>query len=348
MKKLLYFFPVKTSFVAADHDILSKNYIVSSFYFKPLPKWKTPYYFLVQFIFILFKLHRAKVMFSHFSGYHSFLPALFSKLFKIPHYIVLNGTECNNFPEIHYGYLGHPLLFWFSKKSLQWSTRLFPVSKSLVSAEYAYTNTNFSSQGYMHFYKNILTPHTVIHNGISPHLFVIDPGIKKVECSFITVAAGLDHGKRRILKGLDLIVELAKLTPEYHFTFIGGKKPLDLDLPANITLMDFIPHDQLSPIYNKHQFYLQLSVSEGFGISVCEAMLCGCVPIVSNVGILPDLAGEHGYVLSEKNVEKLLSIVRRAISEYNHENTLDYRKHVMENFSMKLREEKLLEALATE
>src|SRR4249920_1936791 len=119
MKNLLYFFPRKTSFISADADILSKKYTVLSFSFKPLPKWLAPYYFLAQFIFIIFKLPWTKVMFSQFSGYHTFLPALFSKLFKIPHYIVLNGTECNNFPEINYGFIHQPLLFWFSKKSLQ-------------------------------------------------------------------------------------------------------------------------------------------------------------------------------------------------------------------------------------
>jgi len=105
MKKLLYFFPVNTSFVAADYKILSKKYEVSSFYFKPFPKWHTPYYFFSQFLFIIFRLHRTGIMFSQFSGYHSFLPALFSRLFNVSHFIVLNGTECNNFPEIKYGYL---------------------------------------------------------------------------------------------------------------------------------------------------------------------------------------------------------------------------------------------------
>jgi len=348
MKKLLYFFPVKNSFVTADYDILHKNYVVSSFYFKPFPKWHTPYYFFYQFLFIIFRLHRSEILFSQFSGYHSFLPSLFSRLFNIPHYIVLNGTECNNFPEIRYGYLMRPLLYWFSKKSLQWSTKLFPVSQSLVSAEYTYTTTKYMHQGYTHFYKNVNTPYTVIHNGISIQFFTIDPSIQRAENSFVTVAAGLEDQTRRIIKGLDLVIELAHMTPDYHYTFIGSQKPVELELPSNITVMDFVPHLELSAIYNRHKFYLQLSVSEGFGISVCEAMLSGCVPIVSEVGILPRLAGPKGYVLPFKNVDLLLSLVKKAVSDFNPDNSIVYRQYIMDHFQMSVREERLLSCIETD
>ncbi len=345
MKNLLYFFPRKTSFISADADILSKKYTVLSFSFKPSPKWLAPYYFLAQFIFIIFKLPWTKVMFSQFSGYHTFLPALFSKLFKIPHYIVLNGTECNNFPEINYGFIHQPLLFWFSKKSLQWSTRLFPVSESLISAEYTYTSTKYKLQGYTHFYKNINTPCTTIHNGISIEQFNIDPSIQRAAHSFVTVAGGLETSNRRLVKGLDLVIELAKMTPEHHYTFIGAHRTTGLGLPSNVSVMGLIPHHQLSSIYNRHQFYLQLSMTEGFGISVCEAMLCGCVPIVSDVGILPAIAGENGYVLHQKNVDLLSALVKQAISAYNPDHSDKYRQHIIDHYSLALREEKLLESI---
>lgn len=348
MKKLLYFFPVNTSFVAADYKILSKKYEVSSFYFKPFPKWHTPYYFFSQFFFIIFRLHRTGIMFSQFSGYHSFLPALFSRLFNVSHFIVLNGTECNNFPEIKYGYLARPLLFWFSKKTMQWSTKLFPVSQSLVSAEYTYMDTKYVHQGYAHFYKNVNTSYHVIHNGISIQQFNIDPSIQRDENSFVTVAAGLENQNRRVVKGLDLVIGLAKMTPYYHYTFIGGQQPVGLELPSNITIIDFVPHHELSAIYNRHKFYLQLSVTEGFGISVCEAMLSGCVPIVSQVGILPYLAGVKGYVLPFKNVDLLLALVKRAVSEYHPDNSMIYRQHIIDHFQLSVREQKLLQAIESD
>lgn len=348
MKKLLYFFPNESPFVNADFDILSRQYSVCSFNFKPRTKWHTPFSFISQFIFILIRLFQTKVFFSQFSGYHTFLPSLFSKLLNVPHYIVLNGTECNNFPEIDYGFLSRPVLFWFSKKSLQWATRLFPVSESLVSAEYTYMPTRYVHQGFSNFYVPLKTPYTVIHNGIATDKFHLDSSIAPVENSFITIASGLELQKRWMVKGLDLIIELAKKTPDYTYTFVGAQKPIGISLPTNITVIDFVPHHELSAIYNRHQFYLQLSISEGFGISVCEAMLCGCVPIVSDVGMLPFISGAKGYVLRHKNLVQLESLVQKAILEFIPENSIIFRQHILDHFPFSAREEKLLNCLGME
>ena len=86
---------------------------------------------------------------------------------------------------------------------------------------------------------------------------------------------------------------------------------------------------------------MQLSVSEGFGIALCEAMLCGCVPIVSNVGMLPSIAGKFGYVLETKNTEKLHSLVEVAREEYNSERLQSLREHIVNNFDIAIRESKL-------
>ncbi|MEP6794623.1 MAG: glycosyltransferase family 4 protein [Saprospiraceae bacterium] len=348
MKKLLYFFPNESPFVDADFEILSKKYTVCSFNFKPRTKWHTPFSFVAQLIFILFRIFQTKIFFSQFSGYHTFLPSILSKILNVPHYIVLNGTECNNFPEIDYGFLNRPVLFWFSKKSLQWSTRLFPVSESLVSADYTYMPTKYVHQGFSNFYKPLNTPYTVIHNGISIDRFQFDPTIVRDKNSFITIASGLELQKRWLVKGLDLIIELAKVTPENTYTFVGTQKPIGISLPSNITVVDFVPHQELSTLYNRHRFYLQLSVSEGFGISVCEAMLCGCVPIVSDVGMLPFIVGRKGYVLQHKNLVLLENLVQRAIKEFNTENSIGYRQHILDHFPLSVRAEKLLDCLSRE
>jgi glycosyltransferase involved in cell wall biosynthesis len=41
---------------------------------------------------------------------------------------------------------------------------------------------------------------------------------------------------------------------------------------------------------------------EGFPNALGEAMACGCVPIGSNVSGIPELIGDTGLILSEKNV----------------------------------------------
>ena len=45
--------------------------------------------------------------------------------------------------------------------------------------------------------------------------------------------------------------------------------------------------------------YLQLSYYESFGVSVAEAIACGCVPIVTAGTALPEVCGIEGRVVAE-------------------------------------------------
>ena len=41
--------------------------------------------------------------------------------------------------------------------------------------------------------------------------------------------------------------------------------------------------------------YVQVSAHEGFGCALAEAMLCGCVPVVTDRGAIPEVVGETGF-----------------------------------------------------
>ncbi|HJW28716.1 MAG TPA: glycosyltransferase family 4 protein [Saprospiraceae bacterium] len=345
MKKVLYVFPIRTTFVQSDLEILSRHFHVIPFHFDTTRKAWTPVYFIRQFFFLLFHAGGSTFYFSQFSGYHSFLPAVFGKMLRKKSFIVLHGTECNNFPEYHYGYLRKPVLNWFNRKSLAWSGMLFPVSQSLVSTEYTFAETTYKKQGYLSFYPGIRTPYVVIPNGVVTTQFDLLPDSNRIAASFITVATGIESANRRAIKGVDLVIALARLTPDYTYTIIGAAPESLPDLPDNITALPRQPHEALERHYNHHAFYLQVSASEGFGISVCEAMLCGCVPIVSKVGALPEIAGPYGYVLEHQNVDQLRQLVESAVHNYSAQLQTEVRHHIIDHYSMFYREKNLLESI---
>ena len=342
MKKILYFYPINTSFVKSDLQLLSKHYTVRTFSFAVKNKIYTPLAFLQQLFFLIFHLPSASFVVTQFSGYHSFLPSLLGKIFHRKHFIILHGTECNNFPEYRYGYKIRPLLFWFSKKSLALASRILPVSEALIEQDYTYKETTYRKQGLHAFYPGVKTPMEVVYNGVSPDRFTFLRDIVRTKKSFVTVATGLSDPNRRGIKGLDLVIELAERIPDSTFTFIGGTIGADQKLPKNINVVPSVPNESLQAIYNQHQFYIQLSVSEGFGIAVVEAMMCGCVPIVSTAGILPKIIGAYGYLLEYKDVDLLHSLVQQA-SEVGGSVPLDeMRAYVINQFSMEKREQSLL------
>lgn len=309
-KKILYFYPVLVSFVKNDIELLSREFKVESFAFTPRQKIFTPLYFFLEFFFLFFKIKGSSILVSQFGGYHSYLPSLFGKIFRIPVVVVLGGTDCVSFPSIHYGNFNKKILGWFTYKSLKMATHLCPVHESLVISDYSYTDSDSPKQGYKYFCPDINAPHTSLCYGYNPEKFFKSE--VKVKNSFLTVAQMNKPNFYR--KGVDLIFACAQKFPDYKFTVVGNTKKMQYEfVPSNVILMPFVPYDELRKIYSQNEFYFQLSICEGFPSAPCEAMLCECIPIVSNVAALPEIAGDTGFILKEKNISALEKLVKEAL-----------------------------------
>ena len=85
------------------------------------------------------------------------------------------------------------------------------------------------------------------------------------QASFATVTSGLNYKFQAQLKGIDLILEAATALPNAHFIIIGiGKGQIPLSAPSNIDFIEPCSPSELRVHLNKTQFYLQLSLAEGF------------------------------------------------------------------------------------
>lgn len=61
---------------------------------------------------------------------------------------------------------------------------------------------------------------------------------------------------------------------------------------TGIRLVGKVAHQQLQLWYNAADFFISASHYEGGGISVCEAMSCGCVPIITDIDSFRMLTGQ--------------------------------------------------------
>ena len=59
----------------------------------------------------------------------------------------------------------------------------------------------------------------------------------------------------------------------------------------------WVDQEELPALYNLAHCMFFPSVYEEFGIPTCEAMACGCPPVVSNTGALPEIAGDAGMTV---------------------------------------------------
>lgn len=79
------------------------------------------------------------------------------------------------------------------------------------------------------------------------------------------------------------------------------------DAASSIHLVGEVDHHDLGHWYNSADFFLLGSHDEGTNISLCEAMSCGCVPIVPNIPAFRAMTdnGEYGLLFPAGDEERL-------------------------------------------
>lgn len=333
MKPLIVFsYPVYISFVRKDEALLKKNFRVVSFWFNQTPT-SLLLSFIRQFIQLLSN-YNTKAYVSFFAGYSSFLPALFARITNKPHILILGGTDASSIPEIDYGNYRKRILGFFTRKSVEWSTHLLPVSKNLIDSEYTYTSTTHPKQGIKNFCKIGNQYIEVVPIGYDSNLF--SRKHPKENNLFLCVAQLNKANYYR--KGIDLIFQLAQSFPEYQFLIVGNTGMHFDQLPKNLSIIPGVSYDELVKYYSRARYYLQLSMMEGFPSAPCEAMLCECVPIVSAVGAMPDIVGDCGFIVYHKDINEITSAVQKAIACDAEELGKKARQRIISNYPMHVRE----------
>ncbi|SFB70982.1 Glycosyl transferases group 1 [Flexibacter flexilis DSM 6793] len=339
---MLYFCVNQASFVKKDVAIFAQKYDVKVCDFYHTNKKYTPILFLKQFWFLLVNIWGTKIVVCQFAGYHSFMPTLVARLFNIPSLIVAGGMDCVSFPSLRYGNFHKQLLGAFTRMSFYLCTHISPVHESLLKRNDTYYGDDNFKQGILHYCPNIRAQIKTIYNGYDAAAWP-KPHQNRKPNSFITVAATLDNPVRMILKGADMVFDVARLLPDYSFTvigFMGNRKP---DWPANVTVLPFTPADELARLFGEHEFYLQLSISEGFPNALSEAMLCGCIPIVSEVASMSFIVGDAGFVLTQRNVSMLKVLLEDAVRQDKVFLSKAVRNRIEQNFPISKRVKGLLD-----
>lgn len=74
--------------------------------------------------------------------------------------------------------------------------------------------------------------------------------------------------------------------------------------PQKIITLGFVKTEDLVAIYNLATVYCQISLTEGFGLPVLEAMACGCPVLTSRAGSLPEICGGADKEFSPENLKR--------------------------------------------
>jgi glycosyltransferase involved in cell wall biosynthesis len=127
-------------------------------------------------------------------------------------------------------------------------------------------------------------------------------------------------------KMLEKIPQIAKLTSEQIKFFIVGllesEKALDLifdtikesGVSARVKVLVNLPKKDLNELLHKSKVYLHPAEGEHFGISIAEAMACGCTPVVHDSGGPREFVSKNLRYLT---IEDAAKKTEKAVFEWN-------------------------------
>jgi glycosyltransferase involved in cell wall biosynthesis len=90
----------------------------------------------------------------------------------------------------------------------------------------------------------------------------------------------------------------------------------DLRLRENVRFAGALRGEEIARVLNKHNILLVTSRwKEPFGIVALEGIACGCLPIVSDGGGLPDAIGNAGISFKSGDIDDLVRAIRKVIND---------------------------------
>ncbi len=326
-KKIIFIYHLNSSFVRNDLNLLEENYFVKKFLYKARKSLIHNLYDQIKLIFwLLVNIWDSTVIFVWFAGYHSLVPISLAKVFGKKSFIVIGGYDVASIPELNYGFSNTSFRKFFSFNSIKWATCNLAVSEFLKEeVEAKVSNSNVK----------------VLYTGYSEKKFYTNSTKKQN----IVLTVGLSNNFQRMkLKGIDFFIKVAFSMPHYKFIAIGINNSVReslSDLPHNLQLIGEMNVESLLNYYRMAKVYVQFSLREGFPNSVCEAMLCECIPVGLNNGGIPIAIGNCGYIINDYDVNKATAAIEKAMN-VGADLGAKGRQHIIDNFLQNRREKELL------
>lgn len=319
--QILFVYNRDSTFVAIDRQLLARRWQVREW-----PQTGPP----LNVLAVASAVRQSDVVFGWFASWHTFWPITLAWLLRRPSVLVIGGFDTAALPEIGYGLQQRRIMRRVSRWTMRRATHLM-------------TNSEYSRR---EIGANIGIPRNrvqVVHHGVPDPFGELPAGPRE----HLVVTVGIVEQRNLERKGLLPFVLAARLLPDVQFVVAGNWDDDSVDelraaASDNVKLSGWIEQDELEALYRRASVYVQASRHEGFGLSVAEAMLAGCIPVVSEAGALPEVVGEAGVVMSgdAPTPDEIADGVRKALA-------LDQgareraRRRIVERFPLSMRGEGL-------
>jgi glycosyltransferase involved in cell wall biosynthesis len=286
--KILFVSAFHAPFIHDDLDVLEKHFMVR----------RRIGHGIFHVIKIILSALSSDVIFCWFASVYASIAVAAGNFVGVKSIIVVGGVDVAKEKDLDYGLWLSPWRARLVRYALRHASRVLVVDPSLEKdatrlAEYGGENILYLPTAYDGLYWKPLD--------------VKEPVV-------LTVATVWD--KRRVrLKGIDVLIDAAQKLPAVQFSVVGVDPVLQPGLrpPKNVTFHGPLERKDLLPLYRRAKVYCQPSLREGLSNTLCEAMLCACIPIATDVGGNPTAVGDTGILIPPGNSEALVAAIQEAL-----------------------------------
>ena len=312
-----------SSFVASDIRLLRSRFAVLDYDYRSSSH---PALHLIRWMLD----HRADfdIVVVWFGDVHATVAILAAFFLRKPSAILVGGYDVSALPG--HGFLATPRGRFLARIHFSLCTQILPVAPSLVA-------------DLVKIFPGAERKTRVIPTGCDTDFWSPGPGGNR-DAVLSVALAGDRH--RVYVKGLDRVVECGRHMPQRRFKIVGLAPEIAPQLspfPPNLSWKPPISPVELRSEYRSAMVYLQLSRAEGLPNVLTEAMACGCIPVVTNIGGMSDLVNGAGFVVNPDDIDGIVAAIERAFDHGELQGRC--RERVEQGFALDRRERELSEAI---
>ena len=326
--KIAFFGKLSKRFINIDYDILSKYFDVRVI--EP-PRNRREW---ISYPKKVKKLVReSDMVFGWFAGWHTAPAVHYAEKYSKPSVIVVGGYDAAYVPEIDFGAFTNIKEKIPAKYIYKNATKILVVDLSLKADIIKNAKVNGSNIDYL-------------PTGYDSNYW--KPGGKKEK---IVLTVGIIREAVVKRKGFETFVKAARYLPDVKFVLVGKHADKSIDYlkkiaSNNVEFPGFVSDDELLKYYQRAKVYCQLSRYEGLPNALCEAMLCGCIPVGTRYCGIPTAIGDTGFYVPYGDEKATAEAIKKALAAPE-EMRKKARERIKNLFPIEKREKKLVEILCS-
>ncbi len=310
-----------TPFIEEDYRIVSKYF--------PVRKLIADKFAAI--LLIPLEVLRSDITFSWFGSVYAGYTVFLAKVFKKKSLIVVGGVDASKDAEINYG-------IWLSR----WKSVV--VRYAFRHADKLLTVDPFLEKEAKRLAEYDGANITTVATGYDAAAWSVGESKKQM---VLCVAACQDEDRMK-KKGIEKLFAAARALPDIPFQVIGIHNNLlpkvRLLAPPNVEIISYVPRELLLPYYQHAKVYCQPSFTEGLPNTLCEAMLCGCIPVGTIAGGIPTAIGDAGFLVPYRDQDALVQALKTALSS-SVSAGVKARQRILTEFTVERREQALLKVI---